>query len=215
MACGVFLVMNWLTPFKEDDMLHSLVIGEMTHIQTFGDLLRSWWNKLFVLNGRSSDMLAGLFCGLLGKPVFNVCNAVVFGLLAHVLSLLSTGRRSLLAQSLFYCCLATCYPVPGETLLWLAGSFNYLWTITASLWLLYYLLHHTDGRPGWLKSLLLVLGSMLAGAGNEATSFGFLAAWCLYYLLNRDRYDRAVGVVLLGYALGVLLIMAGSALMVK
>ena len=211
-ACAVFLAMNVLTPFKEDDMLHSLVIGELTHVESFGDLLRSWWNKLFVLNGRSSDMIAELFCAMLGKPVFNVLNAVVFGLFSHAVSLLSTGRHSLLALSLLYCCVAVCYPYPGETLLWLAGSVNYLWTITASLWLLLYLERHDGSRPlGWAKGLLLFLASFVAGSGNEATSFGFLGAWCVYYLLNRDRFDRRVLVVLAGYALGVLLIMASPA----
>lgn len=210
-ACITFYVMNCLTPFKEDDMLHSLVIGDLTHVNTVGDLLKSYWNKYFVLNGRSSDMLAELFCGLLGKPLFNVFNALVFALLAHVVSLLATGHRSLLAQVMLYACIGTCYPVPGETLLWLAGSFNYLWTITGSLLLLLYLQRHSDSRLTWWKQVLLVIGAFLAGAGNEATSFAFLAAWVFYYLMNRDRVDRVVVLALIGYGLGVLMILASPA----
>lgn len=210
-ACAVFYWMNVLTPLKEDDLLHSLVIGDLTHVNSLGDLLHSYHNKFFITNGRTSDMVAELFCGLLGKPLFNVCNALMFGLLAHVVSLLATGRRSLLAQSLLYACIGTCYPVPGETLLWLAGSCNYLWTITGSLWLLYYLLHHSNTRLGWPKALLLLLGAMLAGAGNEAMSFGLLAGMVLYFAFNRRLIDRTVVVGLTGYLLGVLLIVASPA----
>ena len=210
-ACAVFYWMNVLTPFKEDDMLHSLVIGDLTHVHSLGDLFRSYHNKFLITNGRTSDMVAELFCGLLGKPLFNVCNALMFGLLAHLVSLLATGRRSLLAQAMLYACIGTCYPTPGETLLWLAGSCNYLWSITGSLAVLYYLLHHRSGSLTWPRAVLLLLGAMMAGAGNEAISFGMLGGLCLYYIVNRKLVDRKVVVVMTGYLLGVLLIMASPA----
>ena len=210
-ACAVFWWMNVLTTFKEDDMLHSLVSGDLTHINTLRDLFHSWWNKYFILNGRSSDMLAEVFCAFLGKPMFNVLNTLVFGALIHVVSLLATGRRSLLAQALFLACIGLCFPVPGETMLWLAGSCNYMWVATASLWLVYYLLNHKSGKIGWLKGLLLLLAAFVTGAGNEATSFAFLAAFVLYYLFNRERLDRPAMVVLVGYALGVLMIVGSPA----
>ena len=68
-ACAVFYWMNVLTPFKEDDMLHSMVIGDLTPINSVSDLLHCWWNKYLITNGRSSDMVAELFCGLLGTGV--------------------------------------------------------------------------------------------------------------------------------------------------
>ena len=210
-ACAVFYWMNVLTTFKEDDMLHSLVSGDLTHINSLGDLLHSYWNKYFILNGRTSDMVAELFCAFLGKPLFNVCNTLVFALMVHLVSLLATGRRSILSQALLYACIGTCFPVPGETMLWLAGSCNYLWTATASFGLIYFLLHHQSHKIGWLGGSLLFLGSFVAGAGNEATSFAFLAAFVLYYLFNRSRWDKASFIVVAGYALGVLLIMGSPA----
>ena len=210
-ACAVFYWMNVLTPFKEDDMLHSMVIGDLTHVNTFGDLLRSWHNKFLIINGRSSDMVAELFCGLLGKSLFNVCNTLVFGVFLHIVSLLATKRRSLLALAAACACIGTCYPVPGETMLWLAGSCNYLWSITASLLVLYYLLNHQGSKLSWWKAVLLLLGSMAAGSGNEAVSFGLLAGLCLYYACNRRLIDRTVVIALTGYLLGALLIMASPA----
>ena len=210
-ACAVFYWMNCLTPLKEDDMLHSMVIGDLTHIHTLGDLLHGYRNKFFITNGRSSDMIAELFCGLLGKPLFNVLNTLMFGLLAHVVSLLATGRRSLLALAMTTACIGTCYPVPGETLLWLSGSCNYLWSITGSLWVLYYLLHHGPSRLGWGKGVLLLVGAMLAGSGNEAMSMGFAVGMVLYYLFHGKSIDRTVVIGMTGYILGLLLIIASPA----
>ena len=211
LACAAFLVMNVLTTLKEDDMGFTLIDGEWTPIKSLTDLLRSHYNHYVATNGRTSDLFALLFCSVFGKAVFNVCNTLVFGLLAHLVSLLATGRRSILALAAVVACVGTCYPVPGETMLWLAGSCNYMWAVTASLLLVYYLMHHRQGKLGWGKALLLMLGAVVAGSFNEATSFGFLAGLCLYYAANHERFDCTAVLVLLGYMIGVALIMASPA----
>ena len=211
LACVAFLVMNVLTTLKEDDMGFTLIDGVWTPIRSLGDLLRSHCTHYVATNGRTSDLFALLFCSVLGKMTFNVCNTLVFGLLAHLISLLSTGRRSMLALTAFVACVGTCYPVPGETLLWLSGSCNYAWAITASLLLVYYLQRDRHAQPGWGRAVLLLLAGLLAGSMNEATSFGFLAGLCCYYLFNRDKFDRAARFALTGYVLGVLLIVASPA----
>ena len=210
-ACAAFLVMNVLTTLKEDDMGFTLVDGEWTPIQSLADLLRSHYNHYVATNGRTADLFALLFCSVFGKMVFNVCNTVVFGLLAHLVSLLATGRRSVLALTAVVACVGTCYPVPGETMLWLAGSCNYIWAVTASLLLVYYLLHHQGKTLGWGRGVLLLLGAVVAGSFNEATSIGFLAGLGLYYAFNRERFDRTAALALVGYLIGVALIMASPA----
>ena len=211
LACAAFLVMNVLTTLKEDDMGFTLIDGEWTPVQSLADLLRSHCNHYVGTNGRTADLFALLFCSVFGKAVFNVCNTLVFGLLAHLVSLLATGRRSILALTAVVACVGTCYPVPGETMLWLAGSCNYMWAVTASLLLVFFLLRHPRGKLGWGGGVLLLLGAIVAGSFNEATSFGFLAGLCLYYVFNRERFDRAAALALLGYLIGVALIMASPA----
>ena len=53
-ACAVFLVMNVLTTFKEDDMAFSLVEGEWTPVHNVLDLLRSHINLFEHANGRTA-----------------------------------------------------------------------------------------------------------------------------------------------------------------
>lgn len=202
-ACVVMYVMNTLTPFKEDDMAYSVIPSG-----SLREFCSSLVDHFMTTNGRFADVVANLFCAVLGKPVFNVCNALVFGLMAHLVALLSAGRRSLMALTLFLAVVGVCYPVPGETMLWVAGSCNYLWAVTASLALIYYMLNHKDGPLGWGRAALLLLGAFVAGNFNEATSFGVFAGLFLYYAFNRRKVDRRVVIAMVGYLLGVAMIVA-------
>ncbi|MBR5725194.1 MAG: hypothetical protein IKX56_00500 [Muribaculaceae bacterium] len=211
LACVVFWVMNCLTPLKEDDMAFTLVEGEWRSIDTLLDVLRSHLHHMTNTNGRLADLVPELFCGLLGKGAFNVCNALVFGLLAHLLSLLSTHRRSILAVTFFFAAVGTCFPVPGETMLWVAGSANYMWAVTLSLLLVYCLQRWHGKRLTWGHATLLLLLSVIAGGFNEATSFGFFGGLCLYYVFNPRRFDRRAVVALVGYLIGILFIVTSPA----
>ena len=205
-AFAVMLVMNALTTFKEDDLAFTLIEGVWTPVRSFADLLLSHLTHYTGTNGRLAELVPELFAGLLGKTAFNVCNALVFVLLAHLVSLLATGRRSLLALSAFLAIVGTCYPVPGETMLWMAGSANYMWAITLSL-LLVAAMKRAQGKPmGWGKALLWLLFGFVAGGFNEATSLGFLGGFLLYYAFNHRLLDRQVVVMMMGYALGIMLI---------
>lgn len=211
LACAVFMVMNFLTPYKEDDMGFALIDGVWAPIRSLADAAQSCVNHFMGTNGRLADVVPMLFATVLGKGVFNVCNTLMFGLLAHLLSVLSVRRRSLAVLAMFLAVVGTCFPVPGETMLWMAGSANYLWAITLSL-LLIYVLQRRHGAPlGWGRGALLFMGGLVAGGFNEATSFGFFAGLCLYYICNRDRLDKRAAVALAGYLAGLLLIVASPA----
>lgn len=210
-ACGVFLVMNVLTPYKEDDMGFTLIDGVWAPVRSLADAARSYCNHFANTNGRLADLVPTLFAGVLGKGAFNVCNTLVFGLFAHLMSLLVTRRRSITVVALLLAVVGTCFPVPGETMLWMAGSANYMWAITLSL-LLVYCLQRRQGQPlGWGEGVLFAVGALVAGGFNEATSFGFFDGLCLYYVFNRRLFDRRAAVALLGYLVGLLMIMASPA----
>lgn len=202
LACAVFFWMNMLTPLKEDDMEFT-ILGRGPLLNA----LRFPYDNFMSSDARFSDLVAVLFCGFMGKTLFNVFNTLVFGLMAHLLSLLSVGRRSVLVLSLFLAFVGCCYPVPGETMLFVAGSCNYLWAITASLLLIWYLLRFHGIPLSRGKSVLLFIGAFIAGNFNEATSFAFFAGLCLYYAFNRQQWTRVVMIAMAGYLLGILVIL--------
>lgn len=210
-ACVVMLVMNVLTPYKEDDMGFTLIDGVWTPVQTLSDFLQSCRNHYATTNGRLADLVPALFAAFLGKGAFNVCNALVFGLFAHLVTLLSAHRRSITVLAMLLAVVGTCYPLPGETMLWMAGSANYLWAITASLLLIYMLQHRQGTLLSIGKGLLLLIGAIVAGGFNEATSIGFFVGLCLYYVFNRSRFDRWAAIALAGYLIGLLIIVFSPA----
>lgn len=202
-ACVVFYILNVWTSYKEDDMQFSLLSDA-----GFMDFLRSQYERFMDHNGRSADTFAALFCAFLGKTVFNVCNTLVFGLMAHLISLLSTGRRSLLAVVMFVTYVGACYPVPGQTMLFVAGSCNYMWSITTSLLMIYLLQRYKGKRMGTGMTALLFFIALVGGCFNEAMSFGIFGGMVLYYIFNRNALDRNAVIAMTAYLLGIIIILA-------
>ena len=71
----VFLL-NHLTPMTLDDCGYAL------NVKSFSDILHRQYHDYFVINGRViSQSIVQLFCGLTGKKVFNIFNALMYALL--------------------------------------------------------------------------------------------------------------------------------------
>lgn len=203
-GCAVMLIMNHYTTLKEDDLLHITIYGsDGEPINNLLDVFRSYWNHYLGHDGRIANLPDFLFNGLLGKQLFNVCNTLVFGLMAHMISRHSAHRNSATVLAMLFAYITAAWPVPGETLLWVAGSCNYLWAVTASLLFIAYLLWHRNSKPAWIQGILVFVLSFLAGAANEGTTIGIAAGLVLYYLFNRGKVDRAVFIAMTGYLLGI------------
>lgn len=215
-GCVAFYLMNRYTGLREEDMFHATIEGTQGQpIDSLLDVLRSWWNHYVDCNGRTANLADYLFNGLLGKGLFNVCNVLVFGALAHLVTRLSAGRDSLAVLAVFFAFVLMAFPLPGETMLWLAGSCNYMWAVTASLAFAAYLLWHRNPRPGWLLGTVVALLSFLAGGSNEGTTMGFAAGLVLYFLFRRDRVDRAVVIAMAGYLLGNVMLLSSPGLWLR
>jgi hypothetical protein len=217
----VMLAMNWLTTLKGDEYVYALIPGDIVHhCNTVSDYVRSIPAFYQGTNGRLADATERLFASLVGKPMFNVLNMLMFVLFIEGIFTLAVGRRrSVLALSMVLVCVAFFFPYPGETLLWMAGSFNYLWSASISLWLVCWLKYCTAPQGVHSNSFLRGLGGLLCGliAGwfNESTSLGVLLGLCLYFALNRREFTSLRRRVLLGYVVGLVIIMASPALWLR
>lgn len=209
----VVLVMNCLTTLKGDEYVYALIPGDIVHhCNTLSDYVRSIPAFYEGTNGRLADATERFFASLVGKPFFNVLNTLMFVLLIEGIFTLAVGRRrSVVALSMVLVCIAFFFPYPGETLLWMAGSFNYLWSATLSLWLLCWL--RSNQRRG--LPVLGLLAGLIAGWFNEGTSLGVLLGLCLYYALNRREFTAFRRRVLLGYAVGLIVVMSSPALWLR
>ncbi len=208
----VFYVLNANTPLIGDDILFSRVPDDISRpCDTLGQYIASMPFFYCDNNGRIADMMVRFVTSLLGKGVFNVLNSLVFIVFLLVVSrhIDETNRRvwHLVATMLYMLLLM---PVAGQTMLWLSGTINYLWSSTATLALLL-----AFGRERWPWPLpvkvLVLLGAFIAGGMNESVSSATLACMVLYCIVNRKAVTRWHLAVIALYLAGFLLIVLSPA----
>ncbi len=209
-ATAVVATLTALTTIKDDDIIYTFIDGSGGRpMDSFYDVLRSHLSHIVSTNGRFANFLAQLFCGYLGKTAFDVCNAVVFALMLHFSTILAVGNcRPVVVVALACAFVMWSFPNPGETMMWLTGSTNYLWTVTATLALWVWLRHRGRKPVGPVAAVALWLLAAVAGNMNEATSFGFFTGMVVWMVLNRKQCGQATVIAMTGYLAGIALIVA-------
>ncbi len=202
-AAVVMLALSLLTTLKGDDMLYGTVIGVPGHkpVSGLADLWQSWSNFYAIENGRLANYIAIALLALSSHATFSALNALALVLLLAgiVRATAATPRVATLAAMLL--CVLTLVPYPGETMLWLDGSLNYLWTATATLWLWIWACG-TARKP----AIALLAAAVAAGAMNEATTIPVAMGAVATLLARRQRPTRAQATAIAGYCAGVLII---------
>lgn len=209
-ATAVVATLTALTTSKDDDIIYTFIDGSCGQPMTsLADVVRSHLSHIVSTNGRFANFLAQLFCGYLGKVAFDVCNAVVFALMLHFVTILAVGdRRPVVVVALASAFVVWSFPNPGETMMWLTGSTNYLWAVTATLALWVWLRRQGRKPVGLAAAVALWLMAAIAGNMNEATSFGFFTGMTMWMALNRKQCGRATVIAMTGYLAGIVLIVA-------
>ncbi|MBR5102377.1 MAG: hypothetical protein IK092_04575 [Muribaculaceae bacterium] len=181
--------------------------GNGKPIESLGDLFASQAFHYIDNNGRFANFLAQLFCGITGKVVFNVLNALVMMLFIHLCSKLIAGRRSALAAAMTAFFVLFIFPFPGDTILWLTGSVNYLWAITLSLAFIYFIINNASKpQPAW-RHVVVFFFALIAGDMNESVTLGVALGLALYFAFNRSKLHGIAITATVGYFIGLLIIM--------
>lgn len=208
----VFLVatfwhFNASLPFVMDDALYAHIypveqidngqphcLDVSNKIQTFSDVMESQWNHYFTKNGRGlTHVIVQSFCGILGKPLYNVCAAIMFAAFIlllgkifgpwHDVESLRQGRF-ILPLLLFFIL------IPEPTCLWngIAYGVNYLWS---SVWclLLIYIIMYKEAQPLWILPLGLLV-AVLAGWSHEGLVIPLGASFLWYVCQNYFRLNK-------------------------
>lgn len=207
----VAMSMNFLTPMSvADDGAYAFIkepvgreFDENRPVDNLSNIVESMTNHWYTHNGRIvNHSLESLFMGIIGKPVFNVFNALVFCLtVAFIMSLCGFDWRSRWLWLLFLLILAL-MPAFGETFLWVSGSFNYLWTAFFVLGFLVLLRLFREDRLS-RKHWLLMPVAFICGWTHEIMTLPVSMALGLYMLLHiRKIWGRAVLPLMLGFMMG-------------
>ena len=187
-AFGFMLLLNFLMPLHRDDYDYMLVWGTTRHIASLGDVGESLANHYLTHGGRMVAFAPYDTLLWLGKPWFNVANALVYVafmvlLCCHAARTVHIAREPALFAAAFVL-LWLALPHYGEVAVWACGAAVYLWTgLWAAIFLLPYNLHQA-GRlhMGFAAVPLLFISGLLAGWGVENLGVTVCAISGLYTL---------------------------------
>ena len=214
-----FLVMNCLTGFKADDYFYMFVIDSfpMERVRNLGQLWQSWQSHCMTTNARLSNLLTHWFCALGGKGLFNVLNTLVMGALL-VLSSWWIKRRKRLSLTLILLTMAYMlwlFPVPRETMLWVSGACNYLWSVTATLAIVWVIINNAQGHRSMGRLLLGALAALLAAMCNESVSIAASAGLLLWLVAGRCKQRGLAPAMTVGYWIGTLALICAPGVWVR
>ncbi len=189
------LIYNFLTPHMSDDLYWHP--GE--HI-SLSEIFHEAWLYYNNWLGRVEANIFNRLMDAYPKPVFNVISSIFFVMLIFVLYQCldrddEYDSRSLALISLYIWIWGIDF---SQTVLWVGGACNYLWTLTIEFGFLAYYRHILKGKeaatehknnPGILGITGLFIWGILAGAGNENSS-GAILLLVLYFTV-KDCLERS------------------------
>lgn len=203
-----FYVLNAFTPMSfGDDYVYSFIweghpmyeplSEEARRLLSFQDLLESQWSHYFTGNGRTVSHTIIQFFLWKGKDLFNFFNAVIFLLLIIEIYWCANKGKVTCHFALDRICwifFALWAFTPGfpNTLLWLSGACNYLWTAVLLLGFLlpyirkYYFFEETIAKNNSFQFVMFFFG-ILAGWTNENSVCWIIVSIFVFIYAHRKK----------------------------
>lgn len=197
---SVMLTLSAACGYVTDDLhfrfvwqdFYPLQQGDDRIMSSLTDVLESVRNYYTYSGGRV--LLHGLtfiLCNL-NKWVFNILNATVFVCLGLLIYKFVFGERkaSTFVLAMIYGTLFVFIPTFGDTVLWLSGSVNYLWSGTLMLLTMLYMRKYLTTNK-LSTGLLLIMLTGISAFTNEITG-GMLAVWLCINLIAERRKPNLI-----------------------
>lgn len=214
-----FFICNYYTPFIQDDYAYCYVYGPDSaiirptsiRIHSLMQVFISQFNHYFFVNGRvTSHVFIQIFCGILGKNIFNLVNTIVFVLfLDSVVRLSNRNKLNVYILLLIYILFLVVFPNPGQTFFWLSGSCNYLWSITFALLMIRHIFFTPIDFLSQKRKVMLFFGIIgaLIGCMNESITLGIAGGLFFYFFFHKERFQLSNKSLFIGYLLGTLVVL--------
>lgn len=205
----LFYLMNVFTPFNGDDYRYAFIYGSENYekISSLSDVITSQIYHYNHVNGRFvPHFLEQAFMGIWGKPLFNVLNSVVFLIFAYLVytfifgSVVMKGMQKAGGYLFVYFSILFLFAYPGQTELWMDGSFNYMWPMVMALILINIYLN--DKTYPFSNCLLLFLLSIIFGWTQEGIVIPVAGALFLNLLFDKNYRCKKNYCIVLGYIIG-------------
>lgn len=195
-----FYRLNQITGYAGDDFLyHFLYHGEwptkhISAIHNVFEWIQSVINQTQMWNGRFiAQGLVQLFMQF-PKEIFNIANTIAFiavGLLINLLVRRRIRDVNPIYLLLTYCAMFYFLPDFGRAVLWLSGSFNYLWIPLIYLGYFWFLRwQYIPRKHSGIFTFLIVVLAFLTGATNENIGPIFIILTYFYYASSSNSEFR-------------------------
>ena len=207
-----FFLLNTYTPRTMDDFHYAFKYTDSgrssERISSILDILTSQFHHYFISNGRTLvHSFVQFFSFQKNDILFNILNSMAIIILITLISVylkMKTGYNKFaklwLFSFLFFWFLV---PSPSLTLMWKAGSVNYLWTSVLIMGFL--CLHHNVSTSGfaerWWAPFLIITG-ILCGWGHEGLSVGVALGLILYHIYNYKKISISIIYLVIGFLIG-------------
>ena len=217
---GFMFILNLLTPEFIDDYWYKYKFVQdqlytTDPITSFRDVLISQYNHYFSVNGRVVvHIIVQVFTGLWGKSIFNVFNAAVFAGFIYLLTRLVKKVTALNLLFVFAVVLLL-FPAFGQTMLWMTGSVNYLWSATA---VCAFLLAAEKLKDDTLRPKHVLYGFLcfFAGCTHEGIAFPLAVSLAVYLLMMRKSiFGKAIFPLIVGFVAGAVICTFSPATMAR
>lgn len=207
-------ILNLYYPFIHDDYAYHYIYGNnsniirptSTPISSVTDILYSQYNHYKYVNGRfPSHFIVQLFAGLTGKSLFNIINTIILIFYCILFTKIAIGKLNIISILIPFSLILFNIPFPGQTIFWLTGAINYLWTTTFSLFILYYINKSPD-KINTLIGIFFIIFSFFTGWMNESVSIPVAGGMFIYYLTKYKQLTNYQKVIIISYCFGCALI---------
>lgn len=174
-----FLV--FLYPICSDDYSYAFIHGSGNRVASIGDIFVSECHHYIHQHGRVWTESLTQFFMMFDKIVFNLSLLICYFACAYLIAKFARVRHTL-ALSVIIPSLWILVPVPGQTMFWLCGACNYIFSTCVMLVFLALLF----SEKKWCLVVALPL-AVIVGNSHEGTSCGLLVALLLFSLLDRKK----------------------------
>lgn len=217
-------LLNYYTPLYADDYNYAYSFATGKRIQTLSEIFPSMKAHYYQMNGRLVlHAIAQVFL-MIGKPYFNVINA-----LAYMILLLLTGYhaygsvRKIQVRGMFvaFMLIWWCIPEFGQSFLWVTGSSNYLYGVLIILiFLIPYrrYLENIEYKSTILLEIVLILKmgvfGVIAGWTNENMSIALIfieLCFLVAYRIQRKAWKLWMLSGIIGTVIGCIIMLTAPA----
>lgn len=201
------LKMNLDTHIYHDEFVYSSIYGTKEKIQNITDIFKSAINLYTMHNGRIITHIVLMAFLQFNNIVRAIVNSAFFAILIFELikfpSKKDSGLKIPIAILLFPMLWCT-IPAFGDTVVWIAGSVNYLWTAVALLSYIYVIesLFEKEAEFKGTKLAIFCIASFILASLHEMTgiiAIGIMGLMSIYLLIKNRKINKTL---LLGIIFG-------------